>query len=304
MPLVLVAAMAGVIVTLSSVASAALPTPPVITATTTTFTIPHPDTSTWSLRLWSHGILEGSANATSGTLAVGVPATSDCAFQADVTVVPVGGSRYFYSGARATVPGCGPVQQTISGDIYLCTTAGGQTTTEEPGGTLSTSGPQVLSQSNPLGPTKVPSGTYTMTATPPSGFQLVACGGAATVGTDGDTATEDVTVPTGGHGHGIFYVIAPVPVGSLSGGSGPPGGLGSGSGQPTSPGTSGPVVPVSHTVPTLTKISSPTIAFTGLNLGPLLLMALLALMLGTLSLLTSRTRRRAVVADRRYRPRQ
>ncbi|HEY7946439.1 MAG TPA: hypothetical protein VID75_02120 [Acidimicrobiales bacterium] len=287
------------VVALSSPASGALPKPPVITATTTTFTIPSPGTSTWYLRLWSHGNLEGSQNATSGTLTVDVPSTSDCAFQADVSVLTVSGTRYFYSGARATVPGCGPVTQTIAGHILLCTTAGAQTTTEETGGTLSTTGPQVLSQSNPLGPTKVPFGSYTMTATAPSGFELVACGGAATIGPEGDSATEPVTVPAGGQGVGNFYVIAPVPAGSLSGGSGPPGGLGSGKGPPTKPGTSAPAVPVSHGVPTLTKIASPKLALTGLDTAPLLIVGLLALVLGTLSLLTSRTRRRALVVDRR-----
>jgi hypothetical protein len=286
-------------VALSASAFGSSPKPPSISATKTTFTIPSPGTSTWTLRLWSHGTLEGSANATSGTLTVAVPATSDCAFQADVTVVPVGGNRYFFSGARATVPGCGPVSQTIAGDIFLCTPAGAQTTTEETGGSLSTTGPQALSQPNPLGATKVPSGMYSMTATPPSGFELAACGGAAIVGTDGDTATEPVTVPAGGSALGTFYVIAPVPAGSLSGGSGPPGGLGSGTGNPTSPGTSGPVIPVLHvSVPAVTKIASPALAVTGLDLGPLLIAGFLALVLGTLSLLTSRTRRRVVVHRR------
>ncbi len=298
LPLILVAALAGLAVALSSPASGALPKPPLITATTATFTIPSPGSSMWYLRLWSHGTLEGSQNATSGTLTVDVPATSDCQFQADVSVLTASGTRYFYSGARATVPGCGPVSQTIVGHIFLCTTAGAQTTTEETGGTLSTTGPQVLSQPNPLGPTKVTSGTYSMTATPPSGFELVACGGTATVGPEGDSATEPVTVPAGGQGVGNFYVIAPVPAGSLSGGSGPPGGLGSGSGRPTSPGTSKPAVP-SHSVPMLTRIASPQLALTGLDTGPLLIVGFLTLALGSLSLLASRSRRRAVVVDRR-----
>jgi len=281
--------------TLASPALAGAYKAPSITATKATFTIPTPGTSTWMLRLWSHGSLEGSASATSGTLTVEVPATSDCAFQADVNVQPVSGSQYFYSGARAIVPGCGPVLQTIVGDIYLCTSSGAQTTTEQPGGTLSTTGPSTLSQANPLRPTKVPAGTYTMTATAPSGFELVACGGSASVATDGNSATEQVTVPAGGQGIGIFYVIAPVPAGSLSGGSGPPGGLGSGSGPPTRPGTSGPTLPIA---PKVTKVVGPKIAFTGLDVEPILITGFLALWCGVVSLLTSRARRRAVVLHR------
>jgi hypothetical protein len=291
--------MAGAVVAFSAPAFAAGPKLPTITASQVTFTIPSPGTSTWTLRLWSHGALQGSDNDTSGTLTVAVPATSDCAFQADVTVLPVGGVRFFYSGVRTTVPGCGPVTQTIAGDIFLCTAAGAQTTTEEAGGTLSTTGPQTLSQPNPIGPAKVPSGTYTMTATPPSGFELVACGGSATVGTSGNTATQQVTVPAGGQGVGIFYVAVPIPAGSLGGGSGPPGGLGSGNGPPTSPGTSGPKATITRrSVPSVTKVGSPKLALTGLDIGPLVLAGLLALLLGTLATVTSRVRRRTVVVDR------
>ncbi len=288
------------VLALSAPAFASLPKPPTINATQTTFTIPSPSTSTWTLRLWSHGTLEGSANATSGMLTVAVPATSDCAFQADVSVLPVGGVRFYYSGARATVPGCGPVHQSIAGDIFLCSAAGAQTTTEQTGGTLAATGPQtVASQANPLAPTQVPSGSYTMTATPPSGFELVACGGAATVETSGNTASEPVTVPAGGAGVGAFYVVAQAPAGSLSGGSGPPGGLGSGSGSPTSPGTSGPGTSTAphKSTPAVVKVSSPKLAFTGLNVGPLVLIGILALVLGSLATVTSR-RRRTITADR------
>ena len=59
---------------------------------------------------------------------------------------------------------------------------------------------------NPLAPTEVGAGVYTMTATAPSGYQLVVCGGSSTPGTSGSTATESVTVPSGGAGVGIFYV--------------------------------------------------------------------------------------------------
>jgi hypothetical protein len=54
---------------------------------------------------------------------------------------------------------------------------------------------------NPLGPTPVAAGDYTMTATAPPGYMLVQCGGTAN-----PPDTEKVTVPPGGAGVGIFYV--------------------------------------------------------------------------------------------------
>ena len=65
---------------------------------------------------------------------------------------------------------------TIAGHIYLCSN-GTQTTSEVPGGMLGAIGPQSVStQPNPLEPTTVDAGTYTTTATAPSGYQLSACG--------------------------------------------------------------------------------------------------------------------------------
>ena len=88
----------------------------------------------------------------------------------------------------------------ISGDVYLCS-GGAPTTTEVPGGTLGAMGPQTVPiQANPLAPSSVLAGTYTMTATPPSGYQLSACGSA----TNG--ATQSVVVPSNGNGVGVFYV--------------------------------------------------------------------------------------------------
>jgi uncharacterized repeat protein (TIGR01451 family) len=99
-----------------------------------------------------------------------------------------------------------PPVQTIAGHIYLCNDSV-QTTTEESGGDLSASGPSsVASGPNPLAPTSVEAGGYTMTASPPSGFTLVACGGSSTPNSGGTSATESVTVPSGGAGVGIFYV--------------------------------------------------------------------------------------------------
>ena len=104
-----------------------------------------------------------------------------------------------------------PVSQTIAGHIYLCVN-GAPTTTEQSGGTLAASGPTTLSATpNPLAPTQVNAGGYTVTATAPPGYTLVACTGSSTPDSSGSTATESVTVPSGGAGVGIFYVV-PVPV--------------------------------------------------------------------------------------------
>jgi hypothetical protein len=272
---------------------------PNISATEATFAIPTGTTSSWTLKLWSHGAMKGSATGTSGTLTVGVPATSDCMFQADVSVTPVGGQSSYYSGTRATVPGCGP-PQTIAGDIYQCSGTGTPTTTEIGSGTLAAGGPQAVpSQANPLAPTKVPSGSYTMTAGAPAGYVFVVCGGSASVVSTGISASEPVVVPAGGAGFGAFYVVLAAPVGSLSGGSGPPQSPGSGSGPSTSPGTPGPVGTVAHhTQPgPATKVGSSTLAFTGLNTGPLLLVGLVVLALGALATTVSRARRRHVVGE-------
>ncbi len=249
--------------------------------------------STWTLRLWSHGTLEGTANGTSGTLTVAVPSTNDCTFQADVTVLPPGGQRYYYSGTRATVPGCGPVS-TIAGHIYLCNAAGAPTTSEVAGGTLAATGPQaVTSQPNPMAPLTVPPGSYSMTAASPSGYVLVTCGGSATIGSNGTSASEPVVVPSGGNGVGIFYVVVAAPTGSLGGGSGP--GSSSGNGPPTSPGSSGGTTTAAK-VSTPTKVSSTELALTGMNMLPLLLVGLMALALGAVAMWVTRLRRRPPVA--------
>ena len=103
---------------------------------------------------------------------------------------------------------CSPTTttQTIAGHIYDCTSSIA-TTTEVPGGTLGVSGPQsVATQPNPLNPTNVAAGNYSMSAGAPSGYQFVTCGGSATVGSPPTSATETVNVPGGGAGVGIFYV--------------------------------------------------------------------------------------------------
>ncbi len=110
--------------------------------------------------------------------------------------------------AGQATPSCAPtVFQGIAGHIALCS-AGLPTTTEVPGGTLSATGPQTITSTpNPLAVSGVGSGTYTMSATAPSGYQFSACGGSATIGSPPTTATESVTVPSGGTGTGVFYVV-------------------------------------------------------------------------------------------------
>jgi len=290
----------------------AYPRPPKLSVTNATFAIPTSSTSTWTLRLWSHGNLEGSDTGTSGMLTVAVPATSDCLFQADVSVTPLGGAPSFYSGARATVSGCGPLP-TIAGDIYLCPAAGA-TTIEVAGGTLGAIGPQTLaSQPNPMAPTSVLSGDYTMTARSPSGYMFVACGGSAVVAANGSSATELVPVfigdtgsgaelahtVSGGGGVGIFYVTTVAPPVGAGGGATVP----TASGLTSAQATPGPAVAASTgtladgttPVPT-TAVGSSALALTGLNTKPLLFVGLLTLALGALCTAADRVRRRTVVA--------
>ena len=104
-----------------------------------------------------------------------------------------------------------PASQSIAGHIYLCDSAH-PTVTEVPGGTLASTGPQTLGSSpNPLGSTQVAPGGYTMTATPPTDFVLVTCGGSSAPAIGGNTATEAVAVPAGGSGVAVFYVTNSAP---------------------------------------------------------------------------------------------
>ncbi|MHB8682482.1 MAG: hypothetical protein ACYDA2_10375 [Acidimicrobiales bacterium] len=99
-----------------------------------------------------------------------------------------------------------PVVQTIAGYIYDCS-SGAPTIDEVPGGTISATGPSsVATTPDLLNPIPVAAGTYTMTATAPAGYHLVACGGSSSVTGSGAKATEPVAVPPAGHGVGIFYV--------------------------------------------------------------------------------------------------
>jgi len=303
---------AGAAVSFSAPAFASTPRQPMLSATEATFVIPTSSTSTWTLRLWSHGSREGSDTGTSGTLTVAVPATHDCLFQADVSVTPLGGTSSYYSGIRATVPDCGPLP-TIAGDIYLCPPLGA-TTTEVAGGTLTAVGPQTLAtQPNPMAPTPVLSGDYTMTAGNPSGYMFVACGGSADVALNGLSATESVPVfigdtgsgeqiphtVSGGGGVGIFYVTTVTHSGGASGGATVPtaGGLTSAQTAPgpaLAAGGSAGLADGTAAVPA-TAVGSSALAFTGLNVKPLLVVGLLFLVLGALCTGVGRVRRRTAV---------
>jgi hypothetical protein len=287
----------------SAALASPLPVPPKIGSTHSTFKVPTPSNLTWTLRLWSHGTLEGSDTGTSGMLTVAVPHTSDCAFQADVSATAPGGRPYFYSGARATMSACGVTPtQTLAGHIYLCTSAGSPTTTELAGGTLTATGPQTLSaQANPLDPTSVASGTYTMTAATPTGYLLVVCGGTATVTSGGLTASQPVTLASGSTAVGFFYASAPPAAGGgggtgAGGSSGTPGvspagatsNAGSASGS-TSPLLAATAAGHSATVRAVTAAGS-SLAFTGMDAEPPLLLGLLLLALGTVLMIWSRRR--------------
>ena len=148
-----------------------------------------------------------------------LPNTLTATVTSSTSTLTVAGNYAFqaeYSGAPPFYPqttsACEPftvkpgqITQTIAGHIFDCT-SGSATTTEVPGGMLGATGPQtVATQANPLNPSSVAAGTYTMSASAPSGFQFVQCGGTATI-TSPTSATESVNVPSGGAGVGIFYV--------------------------------------------------------------------------------------------------
>ena len=104
--------------------------------------------------------------------------------------------------------------QTIAGHIYLCD-SGSRTTSEVSGGTIGAGGAGLTTVSptaNPSAPTDVIAGTYTVTATNPSGYQLVTCGGSSSPNGAGTSATESVSVPSGGAGVGVFYVTPSIAV--------------------------------------------------------------------------------------------
>ena len=117
--------------------------------------------------------------------------------------------------------GCAAPVQSIEGHIYLCH-GGNPTTDEETGGMLGADGtglstvPPTL---NPLAPADVIAGSYSMTASSPPGFQLVACGGSSSPNAAGTSATESVDVPSGGAGVGVFYAAPSSPPASVPAGT-------------------------------------------------------------------------------------
>ena len=137
---------------------------------------------------------------------------------------------------------CAAPQQTIAGHIYLCN-EGNPTTTEETGGTLAASGTDLSTippASNPSAPTDVTAGTYTMTATDPPGFHLVSCGGSSSPNGAGTSATESVSVPSGGAGEGLFYAASDVNSGTSSG-------VSSGASSGVNPAPTSPSTPITQT---------------------------------------------------------
>ena len=208
------------------------------------------------------------------------------------TLVTCGGSSTpDGSGSSATEPvpvpsgGAGvgifyvtPVIQTIAGHIYLCDADAG-TTTEVSGGTLAASGPTTVpATANPLAPTSVGAGGYTMTASTPKGYTLVTCGGSSTPDGSGSSATEPVTVPSGGAGVGIFYVVAVVTSTAV-----------------TSPPTSAIALSPPAPPATATQTSSPpapALAFTGAPLSQEWVVGAAAALLGMGLMVMARYRRR------------
>ncbi|HET6810399.1 MAG TPA: hypothetical protein VFH50_05250 [Acidimicrobiales bacterium] len=110
--------------------------------------------------------------------------------------------------STVSTPGSNVVSQTISGSILLCDTGGNRTTTPVNGGSLQalSGGTAVVSSANQLPPASVPSGTYTLTANGPLGYQFVACGVSGVNIASPTLASQPVTVPSGGSAAGVFYV--------------------------------------------------------------------------------------------------
>jgi uncharacterized repeat protein (TIGR01451 family) len=187
----------------------------------TTFTIGAQDTA-WTSQQISQGAalpyLSAALTQKLPAQASGVVTLNTNSTWADGTNVSDSGTAELsglHCGAPASPPHASPpappTVQTIAGHIYLCDSTH-PTTTEVPGGTLASTGPQTLGSSpNPLVSTKVASGGYTMTATPPPDYLLVVCGGSSTPASAGNAATEGVAVPAGGSGVGIFYVTNSAP---------------------------------------------------------------------------------------------
>ena len=247
---------AGWVSVLPVASAASASTHPVITATTASFAVPTGSgVTSWRLRLWSAGTLEGTAVGSAGTLAVPVPSVKPCVFQADVTATPAHGAPYYYSGFRTTLPSCGPTaSQTLAIDIDECSPVDTPTTTEVPGGTAAAVGVDPIpSQPNPVVPRTVGTGTYSLVATAPPGFSFVGCGSSTPViGSGATSASMTLTVVAGSSLDAVFYVVAPPT--AAGGGSPSPGAVG-----PSGPLGGPPSNPVSPVAPAALPGHSPTL---------------------------------------------
>lgn len=98
--------------------------------------------------------------------------------------------------------------QAISGSILLCDPTGAPTTTAVGGGTITvSSGASVVTTAHDqLSATHVAAGSYALDATAPSQYQFVGCGQSGVTIASPASASQSLTVPAGGSGHGVFYV--------------------------------------------------------------------------------------------------
>jgi hypothetical protein len=218
-----------------------------------------------------------------------VPDTGGTSATESVTV-PSGGSGVgvFYETA---------IVQSISGHIYNCSSGTTTTTTANTGGTLGATGQQtVVVASAPMASNSVLAGSYTMTATPPTGYTLVACGGTSAPNTAGTSATVGVNVPAGGAGAGVFYVAQVSTTGAVIPLSAPP------TAVPVAVSTAPTALPVASTppvntpvspTPTAVPVASTPLAFTGFNSLALLIISVVLLTTGSFLVALSRRRRRS-----------
>jgi hypothetical protein len=144
---------------------------PMITSSRAAFDVPIAGTATWTLRLWAinrrptwaDARLLGQVSGRSGILAVVMPMTKDCWFQADVTVKYPGQNDHFYSGDRALVGNCVTTTTHTTRPTPI-------TTRFSPTPTVATSSSEVPS------PVKTSSGNLAFTGVGPGIRVLVAVG--------------------------------------------------------------------------------------------------------------------------------
>ena len=116
--------------------------------------------------------------------------------------------------SSVSIPYVPPVVQTIAGNIYECVNGAVSTTlASATGAALSAPTTPPVTGTNTIPATDVAAGTFTMSATAPTGDVFVACGVATppTIAGGGLSATQPVIVPSGGAGVGNFYVVTDAP---------------------------------------------------------------------------------------------